>query len=360
MSQQASTRTARSGPAEAGGRRRAVLALGTAFAALVVVAPPGQAAVRAPQAATAATATPAPATTPAPAASPAPAATSAPAATAGATGPAGPLTQTSWVVWLDLVGDRLAVEQDVELTNPGSAPYAGQGSAAGLPAGMKPVLRLPLVPGAGNLEYVGQFEGCCTAVEANVVVLAQPVKPGTSSGTVRYEVAFTPQLELAVPLPVPGLTVLVPPGLRLDSPQLTSSGTSSDRGITYQVMRTSTLAPGAVVRLNLTRVPQREARTWWGWAAGGVVALVLAGAVFGLRRRRPRPVPRAGTPRAQEVDLLIEEIALLDLAFDRGALPDAAAYRRVRAAVLERLRAAEVGSGAAERRRKVVTDRATR
>jgi hypothetical protein len=284
------------------------------------------------------------------------------------------LRQSSWVVWLDLEEGTLAVEQDVELSNPGTTSFAGQGTAVGLPAGQHPVLRLPMAVGGTNLQFVGQFVGCCTAVDRDGVVLSQVVKPGTSQGTVRYELPFTSRLELAVPLPTDSLVVLVSPRLRLDARQLSVSGTSSDRGITYQVYRASSLTPGTTIGLQLVLAPaERTARRWW--AVGAVTGVPLLGALlFLLRRRRSavrgrtpaqvlaervaaervaadrvaddqvaddRAMGRFRPPDSADAELLIEEIAMIDLAFDRGMVSDEAVYRRVRAAVLERLVAAE-------------------
>lgn len=261
--------------------------------------------------------------------------------------PGSPFKLASWVVWLDLEGTRLAVEQDVELVNPGTTVYAGAGSAAGLPAGRHPVLRLPLAPGAQNLQYAGLFEQCCAVIDGEVVVLSQPLSPGTSQGTVRYDVASITDLSFDVKVPTESFSVLVPPALRIHSAQLLPSGTSSDRGVTYQVYRSSALTVGTAVRLTVTAAPATSSRSWRWWTGGGVALVVVAGLVPAVRRRRPRPVqPRPAVRkrrRPDDVKLLVEEIALLDLAYEGGLVTDERVYHRVRAAVMERLVEAQDG-----------------
>lgn len=285
------------------------------------------------------------------------------------------VTTTSWTVWLDVTGDRLAVQQDVALRNTGSAAYTGTDPVAGAPDGGRAAVVLPVAPGAEGFEFLGRFEVCCSGVQAGAWAHTRPVAPGTSTGTLRYEAPTTSTLSFRAQFATDKLTLLVPDGTTASSPQLTSSGTSTDRGVTYRVWTSGALRAGDTVTVSLVLPQSTGTAAWWITAAAiGLAAVVVGGVLLRRRRARPSPDPAAtsrpatsrparatttsssaerrrgaeatarsaGTSRAptrtrSRIDVLTDELAALDLAFEDGALTDEASYRRVRETLVQQL-----------------------
>ncbi len=302
------------------------------------------------------------------------------------------LTRSEWLVWLDVEGSTLAVQQDVSERNAGKTAYTGSTPVDGAPDGGKAAVTLPVVTGATSLSYLGSFEVCCDAVSGTTWVHTRPVPPGTSTGTLRYEAPATDTLTFPVTTTTQAFTLLVPTGTSVTSPQLAPSGTQTDRGITYQVLKGGPFPTGTTITVSLAG------------AGGGsstalvvgrvVVGLALVGVVVWLLRRRSagraaaaaparpsskpapkgkapapakqtkptkpaakpvkpaapasskpavptKPAPKQAAPaaarRADDPDVLADELAMLDLAHESGSLPDEASYQRVRAALVERL-----------------------
>ena len=329
-----------------------------------------------------------------------------------------PITRKDWTVWLDITGATIAVEQDVTLVNSAGTAYRSDQPIAGAPDKGNAAVILPVVQGADNLQYVGWFEVCCDVVSGTTWAHTRPIPPGTTTGTLRYEASTPSTLTFPVDQPTTSFTLLVPQGTSVSSPALTSAGTQSDRGTTYQVLRAGPLAAGATITVELATTSGPP------WGAIGVGAAALASAALGVwwwrRRRKPDPVaarpttsssagsrrpkvatsaraatkapaastqsvtrkapvaqggkPRgttasttkaAGKPAAVRTSTqspnpapppatetrpaarsvadaagLADELAMLDLAHDSGALPDEESYQRVRESLVARLMAA--------------------
>jgi hypothetical protein len=299
---------------------------------------------------------------------------------------ASPITRKDWTVWLDITGATMAVEQDLTLVNSAGTAYRTEQPLAGAPDKGNAAVLLPVSPGATNLQYVGWFEVCCDAVVGTTWAHTRPIPPGTTTGTMRYEAPTAASLFFLIDQPTTTFTVLVPQGAAVTSSQLTSAGTQTDRGTTYQVLRGGPLAAGATVTLDIgtgSTIP------WTGIVAGlGLLAIALAG-IWWWRRARsarrsptPTPAPRAKTattkakargtattrpaptrstggtastpkpdavaptpstgtasahPTGEDAAVLADELAMLDLAHESGALPDDASYRRVRESLVTRL-----------------------
>ena len=299
------------------------------------------------------------------------------------------ITVPIWTVWLDVEGDRMAVQQDVQLVNSGTTAYAGSDPVVGVPGNNHAAVTLPVAPSAGNLEYLGRFEVCCGALSGLTWSHTRPVSPGDSTGTLRYEAPFTATLNFPARFATAAFTLLVPEGTAVSSPQLTKqSGTSEDRGITYLTYTSPPLSAGAVVTVTLTPASTGPNLLLWGAIIGVLLLVAVVVAILIVRRRNkaaftapPAPVTISGkkhpapntsktngkttakatgaksvttkaansntvaaTPATQHLDEhpneLADELAMLDLAFENGALPDEAAYRRVRESLLARLLAA--------------------
>jgi hypothetical protein len=314
------------------------------------------------------------------------------------------VTLTSWTVWLDFTGGKIAVQQDVEYKNAGSGAYVGTvvvdvatGSGTG-------AVVLPVATGAGNFEYLGRFQACCSAASSGVWAHIRPIAPGNSNGTMRYEAPLTGHLSFPAQFPATAFAILVPAGIHISSPQLQPAGNETDRGVTYQVFRGGPLAAGAVISITVGAPPRTIGPTAWG--AGLVVLLVIGMIVwFGYRRRnRNRPVLRppsgSASPESSQPEVnsaaakladapvmssaaaksvhgrakpktnershgkrsappmalalasngaselhgdpaeLADELARLDLAFENGSLDNEPTYRMIREALVQRLVAA--------------------
>ncbi|MFN8148185.1 MAG: carboxypeptidase-like regulatory domain-containing protein [Candidatus Nanopelagicales bacterium] len=205
------------------------------------------------------------------------------------------ITRSEWLVWLDVEGSTLAVQQDVSERNTGRTAYTGSTPVAGAPDGGKAAVTLPVVTGATSLSYLGSFEVCCDAVTGTTWVHTRPVPPGTSTGTLRYEAPTTDTLTFPVTTTTQTFTLLVPTGTSVTSPQLAPSGTQSDRGITYQVLKGGPFPTGTTITVSLV-----------GAGGGGsstalviglvVVGLALVTLVVWLLRRRGAAQAAAAAP----------------------------------------------------------------
>jgi hypothetical protein len=277
----------------------------------------------------------------------------------------------SWTVWLDVTGDKLAVQQDIALTNSGTAAYTGKDPVAGAGDNAKAAVILPTAPQASNFQFLGRFEVCCSASQTTSWAHTRPVNPGGSSGTLRYEAPLVDSLTFTAQFATQALTLLVPEGTTASSPQLTADGTSTDRNVTYQVFKSGTLKAGDTITISLV-APVVASST--PWVAIGLVAAALVAVVvvtwFLLRRRRraasaPAPAAPAGAkaatvkrakakqPRAAkpavapkpattapprtQAESLAEQLAQLDVKYENGELSDEGAYRRVRESLVQQL-----------------------
>jgi hypothetical protein len=208
----------------------------------------------------------------------------------------------SWTVWLDVTGDRIAVQQDLALTNLGSAAYTGTTPVEGATPGAKAAVQLPIAPAAETFQYLGRFEVCCSAVADGTWVHTRPINPGGSSGTLRYEAPIVGSLAFRAQFATEAFTMLVPESTTVSSAQLTLDGTSTDRGITYKVYKASALKSGDTITVSLN-TPAEAASSGTPWwlvvvAVVAVVAVVLGVWVLLRRRRTPAPVPPVAPTRA--------------------------------------------------------------
>jgi hypothetical protein len=212
-------------------------------------------------------------------------------------------------------------------------------------------------------------------------VHTRPINPGGSSGTLRYDSPRPASLIFTAQFRTDEVTVLVPKGTTISSPQLTAKGTSTDRGVTYTVYKSGALKSGDTVTVTLGGATAAASGTSpWLWVGLGVLALVVVGVlVWFLRRRRtakaaaaapvaaspkgakatkakatketrptpakePKPaakIPAAAAavsaPPRTAAEQLAEQLAQLDLKFENGELTDEAAYRRVRESLVQQL-----------------------
>ena len=245
----------------------------------------------------------------------------------------------------------------------------------GIPVGVSATFVFMFVLLGAFLERPGRIEG-------GAFLHPAPIVPGETRATLRYTADPPARLTFPVTLPTERFDLLVPEGIGVTSDRLTPAGEVTDRGIAYRVFTSSGLSPGEEIVVTLSGLSGGGTASVLAPLLVGVGLAAALGGAFTLRRgagrRRAgpgaararssagrdrgrhgpaRPAPRASAreparnaPDAappDEVDLLIDEIAALDLAHERGLLaPDA--YRRLRAtakARLMRLRAERGGAG---------------
>ncbi len=296
------------------------------------------------------------------------------------------VTIARWIVWVDREGEGAAVQHDLDFANSAEKAYTGT-EAVG--EGQRAVIRIPLAPGARDFQYLGTFMECCGLVEGDTFVHTKPVLPGRSQATLRYSTGRLSSLSFPVQYPTKSFTLLVPAGVDVTSDGLTTSGDTEDRGTTYRVFTATDLAAGDTIRVSLTGL-ERHPRsslvllllTIAGVAVVAALALWLSArrrvdrrpagrrtgrdrvgsrragpAQQSLGRRDAKPLERQRAARASrlptptngergrpppeepeedEVAVLVEEIAALDLSFERGVL-DERTYRRLRTATKGRL-----------------------
>lgn len=283
------------------------------------------------------------------------------------------VTVSDWVIWVDgdTETDGWAVQQDFAWLNDGDLAYVG---------GESGTVRVPLPPDAKNLQFLGTFLEHQGTVVDDVYVSTAPIVPGETTTTIRFVTEAVPTLTLPVTFEVGAFSLFVPMGLQAQGAGLRLAGTQSDQGITYQVYTVDTLTPGQELRVEFTEVGSGSSdggdATTYLLIGIAAIALVAAIAFFVRGRRRARPAPAAGPRKTRpaqvqnppksrvatsptnghrasrpavagpavasgeddddEVQLLIDEIAALDLSFEKGLIEERA-YRRLRVSAKDRL-----------------------
>lgn len=288
----------------------------------------------------------------------------------------GDVTLTDYIVWVDREGDGVAVQHDFTWSNGGDTAYVGDGTDGG-------VVDVPLPTGATNLQYLGTFLETPGDVRGQRYVSDAPILPGATSATLRYTAPPISELTLEMQYPTTSVQLFVPQDVEVRSPQLRLAGTISDQGITYQVYAAQDVAADTTLQVTMSEVQSGGSSTALTWILAGIAGLVavvlLAVWLTGRRGRRSsqrsasgrrsarnpagaRPVKAAGaangarvresarvraegngkaeTADVEDVDLIVDEIAALDLSFERGLL-DERTYKRLRVAAKDRLLRAE-------------------
>jgi hypothetical protein len=238
----------------------------------------------------------------------------------------------SWVVWVDRL-NGVSIQHDVQVDNRGERTYLGDEPDG---VGTRATIRVPLAPDAVGLRFLGRFTECCATMRGTDYAHTSPLAPGTTAGTLRYAVEALDTLTLPTRLPVESLTMMVPEGVTVGTSQLEFTGEIESQGNVYDVYTTEGLAAGEVVEVSFRGLTVPETPIWQLAVAAVGVLLVGLGAAAWWRRRGPdtpaEVAPKesaldAGARRSVEVtpklsaELLVDEIALLDLGFERGLLP---------------------------------------
>jgi hypothetical protein len=258
---------------------------------------------------------------------------------------------SSWVVWVDR---ELGVtfQHDLRVDNTGDRTWLGSDPDED---GTRTVLAVPLPAEAFGLGFLGRFTECCAAMRGDEYVHISPLPPGRTMGTVRYTVETTDRLELSTRLPVDVLTLMLPDGVGVTGAALERTGDIESRGTAYGVYSTAGWEPGQPLTIGLTGLEVGQT-PWWWFAAAGLGGLIVIAAVAWRWRRNRSPTssasdtsaPNAPAPAAATTalssELLLEEVALLDLALERGFITTEV-HHALRAARTSELRALRTPMG---------------
>lgn len=283
----------------------------------------------------------------------------------------GAVTLTEYIVWVDRMESGVAVQHDMAWDNSGDTAYVGDNGV---------VVSVPLPQDATNLQYLGTFLENPGEIRDGTFVSDAPIVPGTTTATIRYEAPPISQLTLSAQFATTSLQLFVPQDVVVQANALRLSGTISDQGQTYSVYAAQDVGAGTTIQVSMSQVESgspANTALWILLIAGAVVAIVIVATFLVGRRRRARTKARPGKARAsastakpkatraeprsngqrtrlattavgngrstepdEDAELLIEEIAALDLSFERGLL-DERAYKRLRVAAKDRLLRAE-------------------
>lgn len=274
---------------------------------------------------------------------------------------------SEWIVYLDPDQSGLAVEQSLTYQNTGDRSYIGPKMEG---SGQRIATTLPVATTAipDSVDTVGLFEGCCGGVVGDSFGHTAPIPPGGTLGTMRYVSSTPASLVFPVTLPTASVKVLVAPGVDISGiSELTPAGSESLQSggqtpapVTYTSYTAANLTPGASLGLTASigggdGVPSALIIVL---AIAGLVALLLI--IVKLRgpraptrpaskgsRKTPASKSRAAShkqakpkkPSPSELhppepvgsDLLIAEIATLDLSYEQGLIKKDE-YEQLRAA----------------------------
>jgi hypothetical protein len=282
------------------------------------------------------------------------------------------VTLADYIVWVDREGEGVAVQHDFAWDNGTDAAYVGDEDG---------VVTVPLPQGATGLQFLGTFLENPGEVIGDAYVSDAPIAPGQTTATIRYNAPPLSQMTLELPFATTSVQLFVPQDVQVTATALRMAGTITDNGLTYQVYAAEDLAAGTTIDVQMS-----EAEGGGSGSSSATTILLIALAILivggivvwlvGRRRSaragrsamarsaaRPmrakaRPAERSANGRAaqpaaraegngkapeafvEDPDLIVEEIAALDLSFERGLL-DERTYKRLRVAAKDRLLRAE-------------------
>ncbi|HET9723551.1 MAG TPA: carboxypeptidase-like regulatory domain-containing protein [Actinomycetota bacterium] len=289
---------------------------------------------------------------------------------------------TDYIVWIDREGTGVGVQHDFAWTNGGDSAYVGDGGGGS--GDGDGVVSVPLPQGATNLQYLGTFLENPGDVVGGTYVSDAPIVPGDSTATIRYNSPPLSSLTLTTPFPTTSVQLFVPQDVSVTATALRRAGTVQDvvdgQTVTYQVYAAQDVAAGTTIEVSMTQEAQEPRSSNPAmWILLGVAGLALIGGLVAVAIRRSRsrrsgrsssrsaarparakahavppkgngqrerrPATRGGNgrrsePPGEDADLIVEEIAALDLSFERGLL-DERTYKRLRVAAKDRLLRAE-------------------
>lgn len=273
------------------------------------------------------------------------------------------VTTTSWTIFFDPDPAGVAMQQDLIYDNTGDETYISDKQSDPT---ARPVTVLPLLPGTDteNIQvdgiYLSPVFGSASIEDA--WAHAAPLLPGTSTATMRAVSPIPTQpATIGTQFQTKELTFLVHPDLTVESPQLQASGTQEVEGTTYDAYKATDLVAGTAITVSFGGGSGSSDGDTTKVVGVILLAVALLGGLFlvVVRLRNPQmaarnakakstpPASRKGKPAASrpedvDSDLLVAEIAALDLSFEQGNI-DEADYRKLREARKAELKRARQG-----------------
>jgi hypothetical protein len=201
-----------------------------------------------------------------------------------------------------------------------------------------------LQPGTGLMT-------CCVYDSEDGFVDTMPVFPGSSEAAYSYTVennsgSYT--FSRRVNYPTTSFDFLVQgEGVKVTSDQLMPGETIDIEGIWFNHSSSQNLAPGDILTIQLSGLPESSNQGIVKWATPVLIGLLVgAGFVYLRRKRRLQPVSPEDSLDRRRQKLLVE-LAQLDDDFGSGKIPEES-YRRLRAERKQQL--VELMQGAKEER----------
>ena len=225
--------------------------------------------------------------------------------------------------------ESLQVTEFFMFLNQGDHTYIG--SIEVTADGKKETLRLPMPPGATEIQLGSQLMECCIVSGEDGLIDTMPVFPGYKEVAYSYQVSHSSgeyTFSRRVDYPTDSYEVLVQGiGVEVSSEQMETKEPLDIEGTIFEYLSAEGLAPGDALTIRLSGLPRDDSQPVMLWV---VAALLILGSGFGymMRRKNARP-PGAASPGQQKQQLLAD-IARLDDDFEAGRIAEES-YRQQRA-----------------------------
>ncbi len=217
--------------------------------------------------------------------------------------------------------------------------------------GRKETRRFSLPAEATEMQPGTGLMTCCVYDSEDGFVDTMPVFPGSSEAAYSYTVennsgSYT--FSRRVNYPTTSFDFLVQgEGVKVTSDRLIAGETIDIEGIWFNHFSSQNLAPGDILTIQLSGLPESSNQGIVKWATPVLIGLLVgAGFVYLRRKRRLQPVSPEDSLDRRRQKLLVE-LAQLDDDFGSGKIPEES-YRRLRAERKQQL--VELMQGAKEER----------
>ncbi len=229
--------------------------------------------------------------------------------------------------------DNLWVTEHYLFVNEADLTYIG--SRVATAEGDKETLRFSLPEGATELEYTYGLMECCTYDSEEGFVDTMPVLPGDKLVTYSYKLDYSSgayTFSQGMYYPTAAYSLLVEgESTKVASDRLTAEGLMEYEGSLFNHLSGANLAPGDILDIRLSGLPQATNQASIMWV---VLAVVILGAASGFiylkRKGRLQPVSHEDD-FAQRRQRLLVELAQLDDDFEAGKIQEES-YHRLRSA----------------------------
>ncbi len=228
--------------------------------------------------------------------------------------------------------DSLQVKEYFLFVNEADRTYVGSKEVAGE---KRETLRFSLPKEATELQYTLGLMECCIIGSEGGFVDTMSVLPGGREVAYSYKVnhssgtyTFSRNLNYSMTR----YDFLFQSGsVEVTGDRLAAQEPMDIEGTQFNHLSGRDLAPGDILVVQLSGLPETNNQKAIIWAAVALVVLVVGSSfVYLLRKRRLRPVSREYSPNQMRQRLLVE-LAELDDNFEGGKIPEEV-YRRLRAA----------------------------